>query len=126
MVQKSWFDEHSCIRLHRYEGRWDAGDIYTSLGELPELTRDKGRPVDLIVDFTDSTPVIGSNLFPLMARTERITSQGARHVVVVGANRYLKTMANFGKQMFPNTLGKFAFVDSIDEAAEWFAQAPVA
>ncbi len=106
--------EKTIIRV-TFERQWEVGDMFRVINEGTQMLSTLTHKVDSIFDFTNSS-VSPSKLLSTLERMEETHNDNERLLIIVHANRYLKSLAKVARLLAPNTFANLYFVDRLSEA----------
>src|SRR5690348_16431814 len=109
-IRVEWGNPEKTILLEIIEGQWTLADIYAMLEETDQMVGEVQHRVDIIADMT-SAQFSSANLLSAISRTQRSASSNAGMIVVIKANRYIKSVADVAARVVPKSTENMRFVE---------------
>jgi hypothetical protein len=119
-IKVTWDNAERTIICFDFEGRWDWDELYAASDQATEMLDSVDHMVDFIMDIRETQKIPKD----FMSHAERIASGSHPRrgmMVVVGANRLLRTVGSGLRRLFPDATRNLVFAADLEEAEEIIA-----
>ena len=119
-INVSWDDAERKIIYFHFAGQWEWDELYTASDQATAMLDSADHTVDFIMDIREAS----QNPKDLMSHAERIASGSHPRrgiMVVVGANKLLRTVGSGLRKLFPVATRSVVFANDLEEAYEIIA-----
>jgi hypothetical protein len=113
-VTTQWDNPEQTVVYQQYSGHWGVAEVHQALDQLKALTNPQG-PVTLLVDISTAQNM-PSNLLSAAGRMNTIFKERVKAIVVIGANRYIVTVARLFIVAMPWLGASMKFANTVEEA----------
>jgi len=116
-INVTWDDAERKIIYFNFDGPWQWDELYAASDQATAMLDSVGHMVDFIMDIREAS----QNPKDLMSHAERIASGSHPRrgiMVVVGANKLLRTVGSGLRKLFPVATRSVVFASDLEEAYE--------
>ena len=119
-IAVTWDNPQRTVICFDFRDHWDWDDLYAASDQATAMLDTVNHTVHFIMDLRQANKIPGD----LMAHAERIA--GGHHprrgkMIVVGANRLLRTVGGGLRKLFPDATRNVVFARDLEEAYEIIA-----
>ena len=117
-IEVEWLSPESNIIRLTIHDRWTWTDFYSSRQEMYDLMdQSEHENIDYILDMRNA-PALPENVLSQMRNVGQRHHVKSRHMIVVGANRFIKTMFDIMQTLSPDRMLNVTLVQTIEDAEE--------
>jgi hypothetical protein len=115
-INVEWLSPGSNIVKLIVDGRWTWDEFYSARTTMHAMIEASTHTtIDYILDMTHA-PLLPTNVLSHIRNMERQRHPKTRHLVVVGANRFITTMFDLMNKMLPSGIQNVSMVRTLDDA----------
>ncbi|NDJ59829.1 MAG: hypothetical protein GYB67_01820 [Chloroflexi bacterium] len=120
-IELYWDNDEQTVMLCEIAGAWTWDEMFATFDNIEKVTARLDHNVDAIIDVRDGATVPGGSIFtPTTFQNAKAMlkrgENGTGAVVIVGANRTIKSIYDTINGWGNKTLNKVSFADNVDAA----------
>ncbi len=115
-IDVKWLSPESNIIRLTIDQRWSWSDFFSARQQMYDLMdKSDHQDIDYILDMRNA-PTLPENVLSQMRNLGQKHHPKSRHMIVVGANRFIKTMFDIMQTLTPSRMEHITLVQTLEDA----------
>jgi hypothetical protein len=119
-ISVAWDNDDKTVCKYEFQQGWDWQDYYQAIKSAEEMLKQIEHPVNVIMDFRKASLLPNGAINQVQKALAYPRNANVRLTAIVGANTFIRTIADIGQKLARKQNWDLVFVTSLEEAHKHF------